>query len=174
MSNILPLQQKKDIKKMIYLRYAIVGTICIGGVVAIAIMLLIPTYILLHKQLAVATVQKNTAVSQSANRAAEETLTTIQKNIGELENKLVFNTTTPLYETAKKIIINPFEGVVINSFDLTQSTKSLHLVGVARDRATLESFARYLEVQPGVRIVESPLSNFIKSKQLPFTLTVVL
>lgn len=174
MSNILPLQEKKDIRKMLRLRYSIVAAVFLVLALAIFLLLTIPTQVLLRGELGAAQTQVQAIKAKSAQVQIDQSLAAIQNTLGDLEKKLVLADVRPIYKTAQVILANPRDGIVINSFDISQNPGAVHLVGIARDRAALEAMAAYLETLPGVKSVESPLSNFIKSKQSPFSLTVAL
>jgi hypothetical protein len=136
--------------------------------------LLIPTQLLLHGELDAIKTQVQNIKANSTQVQLDEELSNIQHTVGVLEKKLVFADTRPLYKTAKIILANPREGISISSFDISQTSGSVHIVGIARDRAALEAMVIYLQTIPGVTAVDSPLSNFIKSKQSLFSLTILL
>lgn len=159
---------------MVYMRYGIVVLSVLILILGVLLVLLIPTQLLLHGELGAIKTHVQNIKATSTQVQLDEELSTIQNTLGDLEKKLVFADTRPLYKTAKIILANPREGITISSFDIAQTAGSVHIVGIARDRAVLEAMIVYLQKIPGVTSVDSPLSNFIKSKQSPFSLTILL
>jgi hypothetical protein len=173
MNNILPPQEKRNIKKMIRLRFLIVICALVCTILCMVLLLIAPTHVMLRTQLGSITAQVATTRATSQYVQVDQALSDIGIRLEGFEKMLILPEDTPIYSTAKIIFTNPQEGITVQSFVIIANTNSLNIVGVARDRVALEAMVSYLYGLPGVTSVESPLSNFIKSKQAPFSLTVL-
>jgi hypothetical protein len=117
-------------------------------------------------------IQIHTARNSTEAQEVDTIITDNTKKIGDIERAVIAKDTTSLYDTMQTIINTPQPGIKVSTVSFAIESHTIHIEGIAQDRETLEVFTGYLRTLAGVTGVDSPLSNFIKSKQSPFSLTV--
>lgn len=173
MSNILPLQQKKDIKKMKRLRFSIVGVALSIAIAGIVLVLFVISSLLLRTERDSLALQIHTARNSTQAQEVDTAIVENIQKISALEKAVIAKESKPLYSTMQVILNTTQPGIRVSSVSFAVESNSIRVEGVAQDRTTLETFTAYLKGLPQVTGVDSPLSNFIKSTQSPFSLTVV-
>jgi hypothetical protein len=171
--NFLPEENKKIIKKEYLRRLFVVIGIFSFSAISIGIILLLSPYLFLkdqkynlERQLVVSEERFSRAKIENIIPLVEELNAKIslldsgQKNIGEKSAfiKII------LEEKTNKIKINDF------FFDKGK----ILIQGLSEDRQSLLSFIDSLKKKKDFKKVESPVSNFIKEKNIEFKLTIEL
>lgn len=173
MINLLPVEQKKIVRHIRTLRIwgAIVSGV--GLLVLICVILLLPTYRLLKTQEQIV----DTYTKQLQDDGVLVTTADIesaQTAIQRLQEKIAAKpSVSPFYYIA--IIQNAHVlGIRIKSYDMAATDKKmLQIRGVANDRMTLQQFVASLQNDPRITSVDSPVSNFVKSTENEFTISVI-
>ena len=173
MNNILPQEEKREIKKMMHMRLWI--AVCGGLMVLLAMLwvLLIPTELLLKTQLAVLHNQSDSLRARSGAVVLDQSITALTTQTASLEKTLVLPKDKPFYQTVKTILGSSYPGIAIQSISISSAPGAVSVSGIAQDRESLEAFDAHLHTLPGVTDIESPLSNFIKSKGGQFSVSVI-
>ncbi|MEI6022350.1 MAG: hypothetical protein WCQ32_00705 [bacterium] len=173
MNNILPQEEKREIKKMMRMRLWV--AVCGALVLILAMMwvLLIPTELLLKSQLAVLHTQSDSLRARSGAVALDQSIGSLTTQTASLEKTLVLQKDKPFYQTVKTVLGNTYTGIAIQSVSISSAPGAVSVTGVAQDRESLEAFDAQLRALPGVTDIESPLSNFIKSKGGQFSVSII-
>ncbi len=187
MINLLPQKQKKSLFQLLLLREIEVVLIGIFGIVCILIVLLIPVYSILHSQ----TQTINLGLEQIKNSES----VTVDKNmntvIDDINNKLaIFPNVFSNYYPSKDVIIpltkHKVDGVLITGITYekkipaseapTQKTSpvkpDIEVRGVAKSRLALLAFQKSLESDPNYSSVIVPISDFVKGKDITFSILI--
>ena len=172
MIDILPLNQKTMIRRIRFVR--ILTTILVSIVVLMiaAALLLLPTF---------ETIQSRTTALHAYTRELEENgLITTTDDIATLESrtKLLSERLASKVPESPLIYIDiiksyRIQGVRITGYDIPSPEKRMiQLRGIASTRQTLQQFITALDQDARIATVDSPVTNFVKSTDNEFTLTI--
>lgn len=177
MINLLPKHEKERIVRDFYLRFATVLFISISICILIASVLLLPAYFSLFTQKAAIeqklVVQKNSPAPDSAEgnsiiiKEFNDRLNIIE-NINK--NKFIVST-----KIINEIILNKMPEVKITSINYSTDSISKKVIvsGIAPSREKLLLFRIALEDNVAFKKVDLPISNFVKGKNIQFSLTLI-
>ncbi|HEY4511725.1 MAG TPA: hypothetical protein VJH55_02700 [Candidatus Paceibacterota bacterium] len=173
MLNLLPEDKKVILKNDYLLRFSIVAVLLACLVIVIGIVLLLPSYLLLHAtELAL---EDELRLKQNTESSKE-----YEKLRGLIKNANAdLATLTPTEVTVRELIelvVNK-KGPAISIAHITATRKTDRAVtmlvgGVAKTREDLVAFTRVLEADRAFEKVVLPVSNLAKSKDIVFTLSV--
>ncbi|MHB8652106.1 MAG: hypothetical protein ACYC8S_03140 [Minisyncoccota bacterium] len=175
--NLLPPQQQREFQTRYRVRLAAVSSLALALLAAIALVLLVPAYI-------VASNKESFAQAQlaQAQRGGEGTTTPVQdlkevtKNIHEKLSVLA--PAHPALPQASSVIeeflARRSGGISITAlfFDTGASGEVLSVRGVAHDRQTLADFAGAVKQDALFRSVELPAGSFVQKSDIDFVVTV--
>ncbi len=187
MINLLPQKQKKSLFKLLLLRETEVSLVGLFGIVCTMIVLLLPVYSILHNQ----TQTINTGLD---NIKSSESVT-VDKNmnavIDDINNKLSifpkkFINNYPSQDVIVTLTKHKVEGVSITGITyekktpiadttITQTTSAkpdIEVRGIAKSRLALLAFQKSLESDPGYSVVNVPISDFVKGKDITFSILI--
>ncbi len=175
MFTLIPEQYKKTIVREYHLRLATVGLALLFFGVMLAGAFLVPSFLL--SQSKVQSVDANLSVFNKPDVA--ERNKALEKELVDTRNKLTILApkTDKLFshEIISKILYRKVAGVSLSAIVLNKSADGkgeARLSGVASNRDTLIAFSKALEKQEPFTEVVLPVSNFAKSRDIDFTLSV--
>lgn len=175
--NVLPYENKKELKREYWMRY---GTVVLNFILMISListLLLFPAYFLSS--------QKERLVEQKLEAFDRENPTLIKNDI----NKIVTDINTKLeilskaegpWKLSERVINNILENRIqgITYSQILYSKKGteslLEIRGVASSRDTLRNFKTILDNNPNFSRVDLPISNFLEKSNLNFTILITL
>ena len=177
MPNLLPLRQKKELKREYHLRFAaVLLTLFIISCVA-SITLLLPAYISVSSKKKI--IEKEIAeVRQSIELQKGETILALLEEVKStvkilLPQSVKATTTAELFSS---ISAERPAGLTIHGFSYQHTkekdTANLTLVGKAQTREDLITFVKELRTDARFSLVDLPISDLVKSKNLSFTITI--
>lgn len=178
MSNLLPLEQKKNLTNEYHLRVWTVGLFLVAALFAIAIVLLVPPYVLsLHEaqvaQAQVDSLKKEIATKQSVDstKVISDTNTTLQKINGFIGQETA--SLSP-HDMITKFLSYVDPAISITNIYYTTGDKGgqLSVRGVAKDDVSLSAFAKTLQSEPYFSSVNLPVSTFVKTTDISFAITI--
>lgn len=179
MINVLPEQEKIDLRREYYMRVATVSLNILTLLSLLASLLLVPPYIL----------------SASKENSVKNTLAIINNENPEISlndlNTFIekINSTLSLFinNTVKRNVLEDVYMPVLNSqpsnISIAQllfaehggnGVAELDLHGVAQDRDALQSFKDILIKSGKFTSVDIPISSFVKKNNIDFTVTLIL
>lgn len=176
--NVLPEDEKKSIRSEYLTRLMTVFlNLCIY-VGILAVLLLIPSYLLSVSKEDMA--EKELQEFNLSN--PEVTTVNIDNSIKEINSKLSFLTKMDLNpEITNKvfgwILENKPKGINFSQMLYNRRTDGalvLEIHGVAQDRVTLRDFKTILDSNPNYKEVNLPISNFLEKTNLSFTISIVI
>jgi hypothetical protein len=177
MINLLPEQEKAEIKKEYKLRRVAVALTLLLSVGIIANILFFPSYVLLYYK------ERNSKaagrIQPTADQTAERTKLTTEIQIS---NKILTALKPDTKVRAKLTnIISIIEEDktnknIVTTLVYTPSTDgaSYQVVvqGIARDRASLQAFVTALRNEPTIAKVDLPISNFAQDTSISYSFTI--
>ncbi len=171
MINLLPYKEKKSIEKIRSIRLASTTAGAVVVIFIIAGTLLFPTFITINSRSSLAINQIKT-LEQDGDIASDVDIASLENRAQNVQAKLSIPTTVqPTYYVELIKSIAPV-GIVVDRFNL-QETNSLEVFGITDSREILQGFIRSLESNEKILSVDSPVSNFVKSKNSLFKLKIL-
>ncbi len=177
MINLIPNEEKKKIRKDFYVRVVIVSFFVLGIGILISNFMLIPAlfYSSLEKKLV------GDHFNQNQNKLNLETSEDNKALIENLENKIsiIKNAQKNNFLVSERVInillAKKTEGIKINEINFTSNEKgrSINIRGQALSREKLLLFKKNLEKDINFTKVDLPVSNFIKSTDIEFSLVLI-
>ena len=176
MFNLIPEEKKKKLEKEYTLRLSATATIFLGSICLVALILLIPSYVISNSRLKEAQKKNDaliSALSLSNTKSATDVLKTISADSDALKGTLQYPALASLIET---IATSKPEGIVINSIDFSSgsSPDTVTLGGVASTRDSLVAFSGLFQSNPLFQNASLPISDFAKDRDIDFSLTLSL
>ncbi len=173
MINILPYNQKRTIRTIRYLR---IMTVVVWGLIILGVAagaLFLPSLLTVNSRYAIEVAQTR-HLEQSGVIVKAADVVDLQQRTKSIKDKLAApRTKTPL-EYIAYIRNHEGTGVRLTGFTVHTTEKpTISVVGVAPTRQSLQGFVDALKSDPLIESVESPVTNFVKSTQSEFTISVI-
>ena len=182
MINVLPIEDRKEIKKEYFKRLIVVSLALLAAVLAMATIMLLPTMIFLsdHEQIHQQEMEYIDAKLKSSGIA------TIKPLVDDLNKKIsILNETSGFQSasrTAGEIMSLGLSGISIKSFSIKieGDKETISITGQSATRRDLLSFVENLKkCKAGFAMREciafenviSPVSNILKDKDIAFSIT---
>jgi hypothetical protein len=170
MINLLPYKEKKSIERIRGIR--LIQTVIVGLIfIFIAcLFLLFPTLININSRFSIASKQID-VLQKSGMVASDVDLASLNQRAQFSQSKLAIPETIQSTQYIGIVTSLVIDGVSINRFAVN-SAKLLEISGVVENREILQKFIKALEDNESVSLVDSPVSNFVKSKNSDFKITI--
>jgi|GEM_PF-1947459 len=178
MANLLPVQEKKQLNKEYRIRLLIVYVVAVGILIAIAIVLLVPTYVFSLERNTSATkhldIARASAKSPNENRDPVDIAQEVHDHITLLD-----------LDASKQVSPRTLFGRVVSYKPSTLTISSLlynsdsqgiqvTIEGVSSDRIGLDTFVKALKSESSFQSVELPISNLVSGTDITFSILVTL
>lgn len=175
MSNLLPLKNKKNIRKEYIGRLLIVTLLFSMLTLVVAITLSIPSY-LLSKNKTLSSEEKTKFLESYLTKREESSVVNELNITNEKIKTLSLPEERRISTIINAILDKKNNGIKINGLNLRKSgnTESLIVGGEAVSRNNLISFRDSLKSVPGFSNVDLPISNLTKSTDINFSLEINL
>jgi hypothetical protein len=173
MFNLLPLEEKKKIRRLYLTRFAVASLLVFTFLTVATSVLLMPSFIIAMQKHKAAQVRKEiitNTISASEKSNIKEELIVFKKNVDLLKPA-----DTSLLQLIEKVLVHKEEGVSISSFAynvVSSGNKQVIIGGIASERDKLFQFQKKLEQEKTFARVDLPISNFAKDKDIIFTMTI--
>lgn len=172
MIDILPYKQKKVVRKIRYMRIATV--VFTGGIILliISVALFMPTLMTINNRYALANEQiKKLELSGTVLKKVD--IAELLSKTDKLTKKLALNLPPSALEYIGVIKKYEKTNIKLIGFDFQErDIPRVEVRGVASTRQSLQDFISNIENDENVEMVDSPVSNFIKTSQGEFVITV--
>jgi len=174
MLNLLPQKYKSDLKKEYKTRRLIIYIEFLIGLAFAAIIVLIPFFIL--AQIEINALANEIEASKEAiddeDREMRRRLSAVRSALQRLDSEMSeFEPSSIITEAIKES-----DGSIgLTSFSIKSSEEAsfeLVLSGVSNDRESLREFGEKLEANDNFERVDIPVSNFVKSENIDFSLVI--
>lgn len=177
MINLIPNQEKKEKVKDFYFRLAVVALFMLSAVVAVAIVAMLPAYLLSSVKKSSTEVRLAGSVDPNGPEDTE-----LQKLSQDLRSKLILveHAETDKYLVSAKVIreilLRKSPGMKITEISFEKSpdeSKKASVRGTAGSREELLRFRQALEESLVFEKVDLPISSFVRGTDIQFTLTLI-
>lgn len=178
MINLIPIEEKKAIKRDLYYRFFVVFFAMLALVVLASIILLIPSYFI--------SLEKNISINQRLEMQKNEIMPKIDQQaqvaIKQLDARLSLlgkarqNTYVFSDKVVKEILSQKVSGIKINRISYQNDPsdgRKVSINGIAQNREQLLLFRQALEDDSLFKNVDLPISNFVKDVNIEFGLNLI-
>lgn len=172
MINILPYQNKKSVRTLRALRIVTTTVATFLILIGVAALLLIPLLITINSRFAIADAQIK-ELEKSGIIISPINVSTIETRANMLVAKLALPLPLPPTAYITTLTSIPRPGITLSGFSMSNAqTSTVEVAGFAATRERLQQFILLLENNDRIEKVESPVSNFVKSTNSPFSIVV--
>lgn len=171
MFNLLLPSDKVTLYREYMLRVMIVAMGAFLTVIGIGIVLLLPSYVWLRLSEQALFEKRATLLKDgSVNQELVATLADAKKTIATLNTKQQVS----LRSLVEALVVSRGSGIKLSDieFDASGEKIRLHLTGVSADRESLVAFSKSLSKDPMYTVVDVPISNFVKDRNIEFSLNI--
>lgn len=176
MINVLPLNQKIELRKEYRLRLVTLCLFVFSILVFLASFLLLPAYVLSKEKVSTLEIQLQKYNEENPDNSVDN----LTKLISDINNNLtILNQGTQsisvVDDMLSTVLSSRSSGITISrmSYRVSLENKNVfELNGRALDRASLRSFEDKLKASPKVESTDLPVSNFTKRSNIDYSLTV--
>ena len=178
MINLIPIEEKKEIKNDFYYRFLTAIFVVLCFAVFASLVMIFPSYFI--------SLEKKNFTSQKLSAQKNEVIPEIDQQaliaIKDLDTKLALigNARNNEFIFSKNVIneilSKKLPGIKINSFYYLNDSlegRKVSIMGVAKDREQLLLFRRALEEDNLFKNVDLPISNFVKDNNIDFNLNLI-
>ncbi len=177
-TDLLPLERRHKLHRAYLFRLATVSALFGAALFFIATGLLLPTRLLLGREVKARQTQLMTVgatLSSTADAALSQQLASFKSDVATLATLQ----DTPMATTVMtEVLAVARPGVVLTGFMYTpaQSKRagSLSITGIASNRAALQAYQAALQAAPFATSADLPVSAYARAANIAFTITVIL
>jgi hypothetical protein len=180
MINLIPNQEKKNMRKSFYMRLTALIFTSLGVAVFIGAVALIPAYLLssVKKDLANVKVSQNTE-DQNSEGAALTAVNDLKSRVSFIEKRKEQSQQDNFftsYIAVEQILKSKTPDIKITSISYNKSgeKKTISLRGEAGSRERLLLFRKALEENKIFKKVDLPISNFVKESDIKFYVDLIV
>lgn len=172
-TNLLPSVRARSLRRLYFMRLAVVGVSLFVAVVFIHGVLLLPSYLYLKDQVheRMTTLE---ALAQTLSGSEEQEVNARVSALGEESTYLAELADTPKASAAiSAVIMLPRPGITLRGFSFApgEGGAKMSVSGVATTRESLRSFERALADQPYVTATDLPISAYAKERDIDFVIS---
>lgn len=170
MINLIPLKQKKQIKKLQMVR--MINTVLLGVILILVVgaLLVLPTLFTVESRFDL-TKERITVLEKEGALPSDVNIESLTSRAKKVQSKLtVKEKKTPLEYIATIESARP-PLVVVQRFSISKPLL-VEVFGTAPDRETLQLFVTTLKNNSSIALVDNPVSNFVITKDKSFKITV--
>lgn len=145
----------------------------VGGLIAVGMLLFIPTLISINTRYEIATAQVERFRASGAVVSPGE-VTNLQARTTVLTDKFAAPQESGVVDHVARIRSAAVSGITFSGFALQSGVEvpTMQVTGTAVSRETVQRFVEALRATNGIVSVDSPLSNLVKSTNVSFAITV--
>ena len=175
MINLIPPDGRKIAIREYWVHMFSAWAFLLSGIFVVAILLLIPSYVLVESQLAaVEGNNQKLRVAEDAFRMAEDDITTANAAIVQLSRQSEHIALSRIIES---ILGEVSGGITLRRFDIERSDNGIQPIQVQGRAATREALADFRSSLEDLALFESatvPISDLAREADLPFVVTILL
>ena len=178
LTNLLPSEYRAALMRSYFLRLSVVGVLAASVLIAIAMILLVPTYMLLTQS--ARTKEARLATIDSALASTDQTmfsarLSALSSSAAELS---ALDQTPSASAIVRSMLALPRSGISLSDFTYTPAGEAgsgvLTVSGIAATRESLRSYQIALQGASFTQSADLPVSAYAKDSNIRFTITVTL
>jgi hypothetical protein len=177
MYNLLSRKDKKYVQKEYRYRVVTLSFAIVSGSMIFGIVLLLPAYFFVQSQKEA--LSDKQAYAQSLEEQEEEGISSAQ--LFEIKEKIDVLShdaeRKSAVEVLSKVIYERNDGILINGISYQKNVgdgaRTIEVRAVGKDREALVKYQDFLEGLGIFDSIDLPISNFVASEDIPFTITMV-
>ena len=177
MINVLPVLEKKVLRKEYWMRFSTIILNLILVVGFVATLLLLPSYFLSKDKEQIVERQLEAFNKENPDLA----INNVDKTIKDINSKLeMLNSNMTSFQVNEKVLNNILKsrtpGITFSQilFNKREGGFILEVHGIAENRDALRNFKTELDSNPNFSSVDLPISNFLEKADLVFTISISL
>lgn len=175
MINLIPTPAKKSIVKEYWVRVLSVWMIVWAFALLCGISLILPTYVLINSQVSVYEVSAAEATKKVEDyRNASRVLIDSSQQAGVVVTENRQLAISSLVELFRSLQGNTVQISGIEIIRNEEGVEPVRLDGIATDRQSLASFRDRLQEQEAVSVVDLPISNLARDRDIQFSMTITM
>lgn len=174
LTNLLPEERMRSLRRLYFIRLAVVAVVLLSGVILVHGVLLLPSYLYLRNQVgerAASLVALTTTLAGSE----EKEISSRVAALGEDSAHLARLSSVPKASAAiRAITALPRSGIRLTGFSFAPNPGAetmMSVSGVATTREALRTFEQSLANQPFITSVDLPISAYAKERDISFTIS---
>ena len=176
MINLLPLASRNRVQHIYRLRWIGVGAVLLAGIVASALVLLIPPYVLTLSREDDALSRKNDVeqlLEKKKGAEATDVVSDLNYTLDQLE---AFEKTPDVMPVLASVLSAKRTGISVDSVsvELIEGKSGIIITGVASTREALLQFSQELKRLPTLTSVTLPVSDLGKASNSTFTISALM
>ena len=172
MINILPYNQKKMIRRTRCVRIVVVAIWSTIILILVAGVLFLPTLLTINTRYAIARGQTD-RLQQSGVIITAADIALLEKRTKAVKDKLAVPAPLSPMDYTTHIRAHETSGITLIGYDMGNTDKlNMQVRGIAATRQALQQFVAALQEEATIATVDSPVTNFVKSSESEFTITV--
>ena len=172
MTNILPYQHKKAVERLRLIRVAAITLWAFTLLMIAALVLMLPLAVAIRSRLAIFEGQLK-QLEVAGVVVDPGSVAVLQSRAAALEAKLAAKLPPAPMHYIMRIREAAPGGIRLTGFLTEEAAQpQVEIAGVAATRQALQQFISAIETEPSVAAVESPVANYVKSTNSPFSITI--
>lgn len=173
MINVLPEEQKKDLRKRYFMRLVSAYIFLFGLLAFIATFLILPSYFFSNSKEKLLNVELELFDQENPNLFIDD----LQKNINDINRKLNLLSNDKIQQNVIEGSVSDFlrikrEGILLYKIFYTTIDNGfrIDISGIAKDRTSLNKFKTEIESSGLYTEIDLPISNFVKPTDIEFNI----
>lgn len=174
LTNLLPEERIRSLRRVYFIRLAVVAILLLSGVILVHAVLLLPSYLYLRNQVG----ERNaslTALTTTLAGSEEKEISARVAALSEDSAYLARLSSVPKASAAiRAITALPRSGIRLTGFSFAPKVgaeTTMSVSGVATTREALRTFEQSLADQPFITSADLPISAYAKERDIPFTIS---
>lgn len=173
LTNLLPADRTRSLRRVYFVRLAVVSVLLIAGVAVVHGVLLLPSYLFVQHEVN----ERRTELALLSERLSgteEKEVSARVEALGNDAEYLASLATSPKASAAVRAVISlPREGVRLLGFSFMTNAEgaSMTVSGIAATRESLRRFEQTLAAQSYIETADLPISAYAKERDIPFMIT---
>ncbi len=178
MINLIPIEEKKEIRKDFYYRFLVVSFGMLSFLIFISLIAILPAYFMslerdisMNKKLEMEKNEVMPEIDQQAQSAIKELDARLSLLEKATQNKYVFSE-----RVVSEVLAQKVPGIKINRISYVNDPldgRKVNINGIAQNREQLLLFRQALEDDSLFKNVDLPISNFVKDSNIEFNLNLI-
>lgn len=178
LTNLLPAERQKTVARNYFLRFGVVAVWFVSALAFVAMLLLIPTYVLLINSVQVKQnylSSANSSVSPAEVNSLSGRLATLNANVASLAALAKAPSVSALLQ---RVLAIPRPGITLSNFTYTPASPgklaTLVVSGTSATRDALRNYQLALQNAPFSQSAALPVSAYAKDSDIGFSITITL
>ena len=174
LTNLLPEERIRSLRRIYFLRLAVVAVLLLSGVTVVHGVLLLPSYMYLRNQVGERAASLATLTTTLAGSEEKEISTRVAALSQDSAHLARLSSVPKASAAVRAIAALPRSGIRLTGFSFApkeSGVAAMSVSGVATTREALRIFEQSLADQPFVTSADLPISAYAKERDISFTIS---